>query len=539
MLLIEALQIKKYYGDRQIIALEHLQIHTGDKIGIIGRNGSGKTTLLNMLSGILEPDEGRIKRYVPIAYIRQFSEEQADTSAKALKEFRVTEAAKRSVQSGGEHTRIKLANALNRCSVLLFADEPTANLDIEGIDLFLKKLSDYDTFLLISHDRALLDGCCNSILEIENGCISSYPGNFSAYTAQKQEQRNRTQGEYVQYIQKKTDLEDALRDRSQRAKSMKKAPSRMGNSEARLHKRKAGEKAEKLHNASRSIQSRLDKLDAKEKPREAPGVFLDFSLTNPPANKVLISVSGFSFEYGSKALFSGASFEIPAGRKTALIGENGSGKTTLLQCIVQGHAGFTLAPKAVIGYFKQDLSDLLLDQSALLNVMRDSVQSETTARTILARLGIQGDAVFKAARVLSGGERIKVSFAKLMVSKANVLILDEPTNYLDIASIEALQALLKDYAGTILYVSHDRSFIDNTADRLLIIQDRKLISYEGTLSAYESDQARRQGPDDTRTQLLKMRMADVISKMGLPKADKTTLEKQYQDILQELKGQTN
>ena len=499
MLLLEAGNIKKYYADRLIVEMNEIRIYTGDRIGIVGLNGSGKTTLLDILSGRIEPDEGYVKQYCEVAYIRQFGEEETVTeygqesveetgaSRKLLKEFELDQKLQREALSGGERTRLKIVGAFSRDNILLFADEPTSNLDYEGIELLKQKLERLESFVLISHDRSLLDALCTRILEIRDGKIRIFNGNYTFYRQQLEMERERADLEFQKYIDKKTALENAISNRKHRAKKMRKAPKRMGNSEARLHTRAANEKQEKLHDTANSLTTRLEKLEVKEKPRELPTIKLDFSLTNPPENRFVITCEKLSFSYGSNVpVFQDAGFSVYNGVKTALCGENGSGKTTLLNLIAASHEGISIVPKVRLGYFRQGFENLVPEETVLKNVMRDSVQQETVARTILARLLIQGEAVHKRVEVLSGGEKIKVAFAKLFVSNANVLLLDEPTNYLDMQSIEALEAVLGDYEGTVLFVSHDRSFVNGVADRLLILQDRRIEAFDGKLEEYEA-----------------------------------------------------
>ena len=479
MLILEAGNIKKYYGDRLIIEFEELKIYSGDKIGIVGLNGSGKTTLLNILSKETEPDEGFVKQYCDIMYIRQFSDEPVEAEPRVLKEFSLQDIKHQEKFSGGERTRIKIANAFSRENVLLLADEPTSNLDDKGVELLRQRLSRVDSFLLISHDRYLLDSLCNRILEVRDGKLRLFSGNYSFYKEQTGLEFQRAGQEYENYIAEKTHLEAAITDRRGKSKSVRKAPKRMGNSEARLHRRSATEKQEKLNNAVNSLKTRIEKLEVKEKPKEQPGIKLDFSLTNPPENKIVISAEDLSFSYGLNMILDKVRFKVYNGLKTAIRGNNGAGKTTLLNLIYRESGArnggnvrdvqdvwsgsIYIVPRARIGYFHQDFENLDYDKSVLENVTDGCVQSPSVVRTILARLLIAGDDVFKKVGVLSGGERIKVSFAKLFVSGANVLLLDEPTNYLDMASIEALQEVLTDYEGTVLFVSHDRAFTDAVA----------------------------------------------------------------------------
>jgi macrolide transport system ATP-binding/permease protein len=600
MLLLEAANLKKYYSDRLIISVDDFKLYTGDRIGVIGQNGSGKTTLLDMLSGTIEPDDGYVRRYCEIGYIRQFDGgrefsagtgpeilwDRADEYAAGLKqlsEFELSHKLQRDRLSGGERTRIKIAGVFSKDNILVFADEPTANLDYKGIDIFRRKLTEIESFMLISHDRDLLDGLCNKILEVKDGKIRIYDGNYTFYRQQRDMERKRELTEYEKYIREKTALEEAISNRKQKAKKMRKAPSRMGDSEARLHKRAAYEKQEKIHNAVNSLITRLEKLEPKEKPREQPTIKLDFSLTNPPGNKVVISAANLSFSYGPLQIFKDARFNVYNGKKTAIWGENGTGKTTLLSLIYETYrakfrvpgenrlpgpdsfsrecggicgndeADINIVPKARLGYFHQGFENLVPGESVLWNVMRNSVQNETVARTILARLLIRGDDVYKKVEVLSGGEKIKVAFARLFVSDANVLLLDEPTNYLDMESIEALESVLKEYEGTVLFASHDRAFVNEVADRLLVLRDHVIYDYDMKLDEFEKHEARRNTTknaarenapvsggglnmvsDDIERTMLQMRLTEIVAKLSSGSGDKEALEEEYRRVMEKL-----
>lgn len=583
MLLLNAGNIKKYYADRLILDVDDLKIYTGDRIGIVGANGSGKTTLMDILSGCIEPDEGYVKRYCELAYIRQFEKERrGKVEGKLLKEFELDRKLQRDGLSGGERTRLKIVEAFSKDNVLLFADEPTSNLDYKGIELLTQKLDRLDSFVIISHDRSLLDKLCTHILEIRDGKVRMYNGNYTFYRQQYKMDQDRAADEYKKYISEKTALESAIANRAKRAKKMRKAPKRMGNSEARLHTRTANEKQEKLHNAANSLVTRLEKLEAKEKPRELPSIKLDFSLTNPPENRFIITCEKLSFNYDTVPVFEDAGFSLYNGVKTALWGENGSGKTTLLNLISEsynniGHSNISIVPKAKIAYFRQGFENLVPQETVLENVMRDSVQQETVARIILARLLIQGDAVYKRVEVLSGGEKIKVAFAKIFVSNANVLLMDEPTNYLDMQSIEALENVLKEYEGTVLFVSHDRAFVNNVADRLLLIKDRRIEAFDGKLDEYEeyetgkklidksfidknfagrsfkgskssasnlkgsrtagdmAQDVRRSIPDGIERTMLQMRLTEIVAKLSTAGDDREALEEEYSRLTELLR----
>nr|WP_110462062.1 ABC-F type ribosomal protection protein [Ruminiclostridium sufflavum] len=550
MLILEAVNIKMNFGDREILSFEKLQIKKGDKIGVVGRNGAGKTTLLNILAGEQLPDEGIVKRFCEIAYIKQMPDTGLEADDKALSEFNVRDKVNKLIVSGGEHTRLKIAAALSRNTLLLFADEPTANLDLKGIEILRKKLLAAETLVLISHDRELLDSTCNKIIEVADGEITGFEGNYSFYEQRRQQIINRELFEYESYISEKRHLEEAVINRKARAEAIKKAPARMGNSEARLHRRHSNEMQEKIHGATKAAEGRLNKLEVKEKPMTPPSIRLDFSLTNPPKNNIIISGNNFSFGYGDKKLYNKAAFNVYNGKKQAIIGENGSGKTTLLNRIYscffekktnafnaeENSDGINIVPKAEIGYFCQGLENLNASKTVLENAIEESIQDETTVRTVLARLLLTGDNVYKKVGVLSGGERIKVSFAKLIVSNANILILDEPTNYLDMRSIEALQDILSEYEGTVLFVSHDRGFVNAIAQRLLIIQNNHIIEFDGKLRDYENNMSKRQENTKTQKLLLQMRITEVLARLSKSDKNNERLENEYQELLAKLRG---
>ena len=530
-ILLSANHIVQYFGERKILEFEKLNVYEGDHIGIVGGNGVGKTTLLNILSGELIPDEGSVIREVPVSYFKQFRDRAEQVDLQKCRKLGLTGKLSREHLSGGEMTRLGLA-AMNKDSLLTFADEPTANLDADGVELCCQMLEQCSTLLLISHDRAVLNRLCTRIVEVRDGCLYFYTGNFAAYHEQREQAFKRQEFEYQQYRSEKSRLEKAARQRSQASKSVRKAPSRMGNSEARLHKREAGEKMEKLDNARKAILSRLEQLEVKEKPREMAQVRIDFSLTDPPANREIVMGDHITFSYGKKLIFENASFSLPKGSKTALIGPNGAGKTTLMELIWSGATGIRLVPKAKIGYFKQNLDTLDLSKTVLENVMETSVQSEKTMRGILARLLIRREDVFKKVSVLSGGERVKLAFAKLFGSPANLLLLDEPTNFLDMPAIEALQQMVEDYEGTVLFVSHDRTFLEECATRILRIEDRKLISFDGNLTEWEKKQMESKSEKKMDKLLLELRLADVISSLSTPNCqNKEELEKEFEQLI--------
>jgi macrolide transport system ATP-binding/permease protein len=545
MLLLYAQNIKKYYGDRLILNIDDLKIYSGDRIGVVGLNGAGKTTLMEILTGNIVPDEGIVRLFTDFSYIKQFGTEDDSIDNRTTKEFEISGRDVRCL-SGGEQTKLRVASQFSKGSGIMFADEPTCNMDMEGIKLIERKLMEYQgALLLISHDRELLDKLCNSILEIEDGRVKCYPGSYFDYIRQKEAEKRRQELEYNQYIAEKRKLEAALSNLKGKAQRVRKAPKRMGNSEVRLHRRSATEAQEKLNKSVKAIQSRLERLEVKEKPRELDDIKMEFQPVKAPVSRILIKGENISLRFGKRVLFKDLNFEIIKGSKTALVGKNGVGKTTLIRMIMSGHPKIKVANGVRIGYFSQNLDTLTPEDSIMDNIMRDSYQPEWVVRTILARLLFKRDDVHKKVGVLSGGERVKASIAKLLVSEANLLILDEPTNYLDIFSMEALQSVLMEYEGTILLVSHDRWLVDKIADRIIVIENCRARTLQESYTQY----LRRK--DDSKSvphqndgvnlkeqeTILRMRLAEITGKLSMPgKNDNVEeLERELNKIVAQLK----
>lgn len=235
-----------------------------------------------------------------------------------------------------------------------------------------------------------------------------------------------------------------------------------------------------------------------------------------------------------------AKIYVPSNKKTALLGKNGIGKTTLIKEILSKNSVFSINPQAEIGYFSQDLSILDENISILENVMTDSIQSETTARNVLGNLNIKDNKVYEIVKNLSGGEKVKVALAKLLVSNSNFLILDEPTNFLDIESIEGLELLIKQYAGTVLLISHDKRFVDNVCDNIILFKDKKLVQFDGNYSdylKYEENKDKNKALSNDRL-VLEFRLTKLDSEIALENDynKKLLLEKEREEILLKLKN---
>lgn len=537
-ILLETTSLTQYAGERLLFQTDPLAIYEGDRIGLVGPNGSGKSTLLSILSGRLRPDEGTVRARCPIAFFVQLGPGEETPGAEELSRFGLRDAhAPADRMSGGEQSRRKLAASLGKNAPLLFADEPTSNLDFEGIELFCRRMERQDTFLLVSHDRAVLDRLCTQIWELREGRLFRYEGGYNAFERQKEEELARRRFEAAAYVKEKERLERSMQSLREKQSAVRRAPSRMGNSETRLHKRSETDTQSKIAQGRKAIESRLARLEKKEAPREPEAVHFDFSLTDPPENKIPLRAEHLTLSAGNKRLLENAAFEVRRGEHVLLYGPNGCGKTTLLQflceSILHGNPQVFSAPKLRPGYFRQSLGNLDPGKTVLENAMRQAVQSEGTVRSLLARLLFRREDVFRPVSVLSGGERVKLSFACLLVSSANFLLLDEPTNYLDMDSMRALQETLAQYEGGFLLVTHDRRFADALAETTLAFENKRLTRYEGGPSAMERAKAApKQEKEPMEQKVLELRLAEVISRLSLPNCpDKEALEEEFQALL--------
>ena len=544
-LLLEGMNIQKRYGERTVLEVERLAIYEGDRIGLIGENGAGKSTLLAILCGAMRPDAGEVRRRCPVALIRQGGDTESALDRRLEAEFHAPES--REGLSGGEQTRRRIAGALSQAAPLLLADEPTTDLDAPGVERLRARLSAYDgAILLVSHDRSLLNALCNRIWHLEDGAITEFPGNYDDYREELRRRREFMQFEYDQYRAEASRLKAAARKQAEWASSVRKAPKRMGNSEARLHTREYTDAVLGRSHAKKKLEGRIERLEVKQRPRDLPDIRMALGAERPIASKTALEIRGKRLSAQGRALLADFRLTLPTGSRTALMGGNGCGKTTLLRAIMGGlpegiewRGDVRFNPAARVGWFDQDHGRTLDPRAtALENAMAESALPESVARTVLARLNLPGDQVFKPTSALSGGERAKVALARLMLGDYNMLVLDEPTNHLDVFTLQALEALLSGYGGTLLFVSHDRAFVDAVATRIIRFEGLRLIAFEGTLSQYEAEQNRDRGAEDRKLQIstLEMRMAALAARMAAPrKGDRPDeLNAEYQQIAADL-----
>ena len=529
-MILSCQNISKAFVENQVLKNVSFHIEDHEKAAIVGINGAGKTTLLRIIVGEMTPDDGQVvlAKDKTLGYLAQNStvdtshtiyEELLSVKADLLRleeKIRECENNMKHVEgdaledlmkqytslthafetgggyiyrselvgvlkglgftedefskpvatlSGGQKTRVALGRLLLQNPDLIILDEPTNHLDMNSIAWLETYLLNYKgAVLIVSHDRYFLDRIAGKVIEIDQSKATTFIGNYSDYAVKKEQLRVAAWNAYMNQQREIKHQEEVIEKLKSfnREKSIKRAESR-----------------EKM----------LDKIEVLEKPSE---VRTDMKLTLTPrilSGNDVLTVEHLSKSFDSHKLFSDVNFEIKRGEHVAIIGDNGSGKTTLLKILnglVPADQGtFRLGSNVEIGYYDQE-HHVLHSEKTLFEEISDDYPylNNTQIRNVLAAFLFTGEDVFKRISDLSGGERGRVSLAKLVLSNANFLILDEPTNHLDIMSKEILEDALNGYEGTILYVSHDRYFINRTAHRILDLTDGQFVSYVGNYDYY-------------------------------------------------------
>ena len=537
--------VKKHYGDKLILDIKKLEILTGDRIGLVGANGAGKSTLLKILIGEEDTDEGNIYLTKSYAYISQIGNFEEDCSINKIKSLFNAPEEYKEYLSGGEKVKIKISNALSENKELIIADEPTSNLDSKSIEILEKMFKSHNgSFLLVSHDRKFLDALCNTIFEIEDGKVNVYKGNYSKYLELKKLEKDRQLYEYNEYINKKNRLEEAIVVKEKLKNNIRRTPKRMGNSEARLHKM-GGQKSKKnLDNSIKAIKTRIDHLEVKEKPKNEKEIKIDVINNLELTSKNPIEAKGLNLTVNDKILLSNANFKIKKGKKVGLIGKNGSGKSTLLKEIINNqNESIKISNNVVFGFLDQEQNLLDPNKTILENIQVNSSYLESFIRTNLDGFGFKGDTVYKKVSTLSGGEKVKVSICKLLLSDNNIVVLDEPTNYLDIKCMEALENSLKNTNKTLLIVSHDREFISNICNYILEIDNQTITQFDGSYDEYLLFKNKPKINKDEKVRqdnkmILENKLSEVISLLSFESnlEKKNLLEKEYFNILNKIKS---
>lgn len=529
-MILSCQNIYKSFPGNEVLKDVSFHIEENEKAALTGVNGSGKTTMFKIITGEISADSGNviIPRGKTIGYLAQHQDTDGDMSIyQALREskkelftmeekLRTMESNMKSLSgeeletlmhsytilmhdyelkngyaaeseitgvfkglgflqedmerkvntlSGGQKTRVSLGRLLLTQPDILLLDEPTNHLDIESISWLESFLAAYrGTVLVVSHDRFFLDRIVTKVIEIENGTSMMFPGNYTVYSRKKAMIRN---AQYKAYMNQQAEIR---------------------HQEAVITKLKSFNREKSIKRAE-SREKALSKMEVIDKPAELNA---DMNLKLTPrfeSGKDVLEIKGLSKSFGPLTLFSDQDIHIGRGERVAIIGKNGTGKTTLLKMITEQEAldsgTITFGAKVKTGYFDQEHQMLHMDKTVFEEISDEyPALTNTEIRNVLAAFLFTGDQVFSKIGTLSGGEQGRVSLAKLMLSEANFLLLDEPTNHLDINSKEILEDALNNYTGTILYVSHDRYFINKTATRILDLVNQKFVNYIGNYDYY-------------------------------------------------------
>lgn len=482
-LLIKAENVFVEYTGRDILDIGELELYDYDRIGLVGANGSGKSTLLKVLLGELTPQGCKINSFGRFAYIPQLEEATKDEGRDlALIGKLGIEKIDEQNMSGGEETRLKIVQAFSEQVHGIFADEPTGHLDGEGIDFLIEQLKYFSgALLIVSHDRYFLDEVVDKIWELKDGKIMEYWGNYSDYLRQKEEEHQNQVMKYEQFVAERNRLERAAEEKRKQANKIdKKAKgvSKKNNTESggRLaHQKTIGSKQKTLYNAAKYMERRIGALGDMEAPENIRRIRFHQNKALELHNPYPIIGTEISKKFGDKVLFEKVSFQIPLGAKVALTGGNGIGKTTLCNMILNQEDGISISPKAEIGYFNQSCYKYNRNQRVIEFMQENCDYQLSEIRSVLASMGFLQNDIKKYLEVLSGGEIIKLMLAKILLGRYNVLLMDEPSNFLDLQSIEALEILMQNYEGTILFISHDKRLLKNVADIIYEIKDGKII----------------------------------------------------------------
>lgn len=482
-LLIKANNVYLEYFGREVLNIPEVKLYSYDRIGLVGDNGAGKSSLLKVLTGEYILPHSTIERYGEYAYIPQLEDMQpvSGDNYEMLSLLGIPNIDERTM-SGGEETRAKIADALSKQVHAILADEPTCHLDQEGIQLLTHQLKAFEgALLIISHDRYFLDKTVNKIWELKNGKITEYWGGYSDYLKQKEEEHTQKSLEYEQARKEQVRLEHAILEKRQHAlqidSKQKRLKAKKANESAgRLgHQKTTGSKQKKLYQATKHLEKRKTALAEIHPPEEIRTIRFRQSAVLELHNPFPIFAEDLYIQFGDKILLEHAKFSIPLGAKVALTGGNGTGKTTLFKMIVNRAGEIFLSPKAEIGYFAQTGYKFTTHQSVLSFMQENCEYSVGEIRAVLASMGFEANDIKKELCVLSGGEIIKLLLTQMLLGKYNILLMDEPGNYLDLKGIAALETMMKKYAGTIFFISHDRKLVENVADIVLEIRDKKII----------------------------------------------------------------
>ncbi len=483
-------EVHKSFGLQTLFEGANLQINSGDRFALVGPNGAGKSTLFKMLLSEDFPDSGEIqfKRGITTGYLPQENAPMSELSvveealahttdpdgkmaAKAKSilmglGFKTTDFERKvNTLSGGWAMRVAMARLLLEEPNLLMLDEPTNHLDLESMLWFQNYLLNYrGSIFLISHDRNFINTVCKSVVSVQEKRLKIYHGNYEYYLREKASEKERLQTAYAAQQREISDMEDFINRNRARASTASRAQSAI---------------------------KRLEKMEKIELPEEARKMKIKFPQPQRTGVRT-IALKGIYKSYDKIKVYENLNFELERNWKVAFVGHNGAGKSTLLKMLADAipfdKGERILGLNVKVGYFSQHRADSLDPEKTVLqealNTPRD--HSEQTVRTILGSFLFQGETVFKPVKVLSGGEKSRLSLVKILLDPPNVLLMDEPTTHLDLDSVEALISALKEFEGTLCFISHDLYFVNALASHVVHVHHGKVTFYPGNYEYFIS-----------------------------------------------------
>lgn len=466
------------FGNKDVLNIEELSAYMNDKIAIIGPNGAGKSTLLKIIAGKFEKFGGSVQSETDFNYFAQIDEVDYEVhdnfNFELLSRLDVPD---NKGLSGGEETKFRLTQALSEYKLGLLLDEPTTHLDQRSVDLLIDELKYYfGTLIFVSHDRHFINSIADKIWEVSEGKVREYAGNYDDYESEKEQERLENERQYQSFNSEKKRLEEAAQKQMEKASKMSGDKNRKQDIKPdRLSSSKQKDTVQKqAFKAAKSIESRISHLNEVERMDDSKQLKFPLAKTMEIHNKFPIMGQGVTVERGDKVLLDKASFQFPLGHTIAITGNNGSGKSSLLQEIMNNAEGMDISPKVKMESYRQMDYKMFTDEPVIKYLMKQTEFQEPLVRSILQNLGFSQDEVTKPLHNLSGGEATRVSLALMFVKPSNVIILDEPTNFIDLNTIKALETFIGAYQGTILVTSHDKYFVERIADSVYRIDDQQL-----------------------------------------------------------------
>ncbi|HFI0228475.1 TPA: ABC-F type ribosomal protection protein Vga(F), partial [Streptococcus suis] len=445
MEMIKCIQLEKEFAGRSLFTIQQLSLQAGQKVGLVGNNGVGKSTFLKILLGLDRDFAGQIEVKADWAYVPQLQE--------------------RSSLSGGEQVWKSIQEAFAQRPQLLIMDEPTANLDQEHQEKLIKQIKRYrGSLLVVSHDRHFLNQIASHIWHLEEGKVQVYLGNYEAFVESRRARREGQQEAYESYQKKVTQLKKAQHERQVKSQKMGKKKKGISSSEWKVSATMGSydSQAKSMAKSAKHLEKRIERLEKVSQPRREAHIKMESKgALDTDLHRLFLLQAGQVF-VDEVYLFDFPQLGMTFGDKLALVGSNGTGKTSFVRKLISKELEGYYNPKLKIAYFSQDLTSLNEEETAFVNASSTSLQDRVTVLNLLGMLGLSYDKAQQKVANLSGGERVRLSLAKVLLADANLLILDEPTNFLDMAAIEALETFLKEYEGSVLLVSHDQQFVETS-----------------------------------------------------------------------------